>query len=358
MSGQFFHGFDPGEAERWLAKIVRTPDPSQPPICHLTDAVALPGIPGLHRPDGHRIAEAAARSVSPDAPLIRREKLYKGAPDIVEVPDTLEVVEQPVLFCGHLMKHYGHFVIESMSRLWARQMFPNLPILFTSPRKWRDPPPYGNDVIDALGLRERLQLVSRPTLYRHVVSPAPAIEYRWKAYSVADEPHVAVASALESRGSRRAWRNPVYLTRSGLPDTLRKSGAEPELEAELAKRGFDVVRPEELTLQEQIGLFERAPLVVGTLGSALHTALFARTGATLGILNWGRGFEHYLLVDAVKRHTAHYIKSVHRRLEDEVYVIDVPLTLQLLERAGLVDAKGRTQSPLNSLGSSRIRFPL
>lgn len=341
MAGRHFYGFAPGEAERRLRKLAGLADDPAPAIHELKDAVALPGIPGLYDLQGRRIAEAAVRTVSPDAPPIRRENLYKGAPGVVPLPDTFDTVDETVLFGGHLMKHYGHFVVESMSRLWARNLFPALPLLFTSPRKWRDPPGYGVQSLAALGLDQRVRLVDKPTIFRSVVCPGTAFEFRWKVFSVADDPHVAVANALE-RTSQRSWRRPAYLTRSGLSDDLRKSDAEPELEHELSKRGFDVLRPETLSLSEQISLFEQAPLVVGTLGSALHTALFSRSADTrLGILNWGRGFENYLLVDAVKQHTAYYLKSMRRRGETGEHELDVGLTLALLEEAGLAPATAR-----------------
>lgn len=341
MAGRQFYGFERGEAERRLRKLVSIADSSSPAIHKVNDAVALPGLPGLYDTEGRRIEEAAVRTVSPDAPLIRKEKLYKGAPGVVPLPESFEVVDEPVLFGGHLMKHYGHFIIESMSRLWARDLFPTLPLLFTSPRKWRDRPGYGVDVFKALDLDSRIRLVDRPTLFREVVCPATAFEYRWKVFSVADEPHSAVASALEG-SSERSWRRPAYLTRSGLSDDLRKSDAEPELEQELSRRGFDVLRPETMSLAEQISLFEQAPLVVGTVGSALHTALFSRSPRTrLGILNWGRGYENCLLIDAVKQHTAYYLKSMRRRGEAAEHELDVGLTLRLLEEAGLLEATAR-----------------
>lgn len=140
---------------------------------------------------------------------------------------------------------------------------------------------------------------------------------------------------------QRRWRRPVYLTRSGLSDQMRKSEAEPELESELSRRGLDIIQPEALPLADQISLFEQAPLIVGNIGSALHTALFSRSsGRRLAVLNWGRGLENYLLVDAVKQHSSYYIKSIQRRGAEQP-ILDTGLTLRLLEDAGLVAAQTR-----------------
>jgi capsular polysaccharide biosynthesis protein len=336
MAKRYFHGFDPGEAETKLRKVAKAPERSLPAIHQLNDAVALPGLPGLYDRHGYRIDAAAVRTVSSDAPAIRTKNLHKGIAGHVALPSGLEQVDNPVLFGGHLMKHYGHFIIESMSRMWARDYFPALPILFTSPRKWSQAPAYGVDVLAALKIFDRALLVDKPTIFRTVVCPSPAVEYRWKAFAVADEPHIAVANALDGP-ARRKWERPVYLTRSGLASDLRKSEAEPELEAELSVRGFDVIAPEFLSLQDQIHLFENVPLIAGTLGSALHTAMFSRSRGLLALLNWGRGFEHYLLVDEVKQHTAHYIKCIQRRNGDAEYVLDVAQALRLMEQAGLLN---------------------
>lgn len=358
MPDRHFFGFDHDEFEKRLRKIVPEVVDTQPAIYHLKDAVAIRGIPGLYDTEGRRIEEAAVRTVSDDAPILRKQNLHKGFPGVIDLPDDFKEFREPVLFCGYLMKHYGHFVIESTSRLWARDLFPDLPIVFTNPGKWREPPPYGTDILDALGLSTRILPVEEPTIFRNVICPSTAFEFRWKAFSVADEPHVAVSQALDGT-SRRRWPRPVYLTRSGLADDLRKSEAEPELEAELQRGGFDVIRPEELSLADQIAMFELAPLIVGTVGSALHTALFSRSSERrLAILNWGRGFENCLLVDAVKQHTSYYLKSMQRCGETGEHVLDVARTLQLLKQAGLLAAptrlgvRGQVSGPSKAAGKA------
>ena len=122
---------------------------------------------------------------------------------------------------------------------------------------------------------------------------------------------------------------------------IRTLAAELELQDEVGRRGVDIARPETLDLGEQIALFEQAPLIMGTVGSAFHTALFSRSsGNALGVLTWGRGIENYLLVDLIKSHKSHYIQSLTGI--EEKYTLDVERSLRLLESAGLVPT--RTQS--------------
>jgi capsular polysaccharide biosynthesis protein len=339
MAKQAFFGFEPGEAEHRRKKVKSRPDAAAPAIHKLVDAVAVPGLTGLYDSGGRRIDEAAATTITRDGRPFNRDKLYSKTPELITLPTDLNVVDEPVIFGGFLSEHYGHFIIDTMSRLWARDMYPTLPILFTKPTTWSNYPSFGRDIFNALQLLGRVTLGEGPTLFRNVICPGTAFEYRWKAFTVADAPHTAVAEAMDG-AARSTWRQPVYLTRSGLGERQRKIDAECELEEELSRRGVEVICPETLPLGEQISLFERAPVVIGTMGSALHTALFSRSsGRKLAILNWGRGFENCLLVDAVKAHTSYYVKSVKHRAEGAGYAVDVGLALWLLEEAGLLPTR-------------------
>ncbi|QIK79666.1 glycosyltransferase family 61 protein [Sphingomonas piscis] len=363
MGRRHFYGFAPGEAEHRLKKVVQRPDPGLPLIHKLHEVIAIPGLASLYTTEGHRIDEAAEMTLSPAAPARLKDKLRVRPKAEVGVPANLNIIDGPVLFAGHLTPHYGHFLIDSMSRLWARDMFPKLPVLFTRPPVedgWRQ---FSRDVFDALGLSARIIPADEPTLFREVVCPGTSFEYRWKAFSVADEPHTAAARKLNS--GARGWRRPVYLSRTGLPDAsdvigkgrgkIRRSDAEPELEAELSRRGFDVVRPETLRLCDQISLFEQAPLILGIIGSALHTALFSQFGrANIAVITWGRGFENCLLIDSLKEHRSFYIKSIGGPNEEREHSLDVALTIRLLEQAGLVST--RTQVGLTASRPLRCRL--
>jgi len=50
---------------------------------------------------------------------------------------------------------------------------------------------------------------------------------------------------------------------------------EPELDAALRERGWEVIHPEQLALAEQIRLFHTRDVICGLAGSAFHTAIFA-----------------------------------------------------------------------------------
>jgi capsular polysaccharide biosynthesis protein len=71
----------------------------------------------------------------------------------------------------------------------------------------------------------------------------------------------------------------IYISRLG--SLKRVLVNEAELEAELQARGFTVVRPETLSVRDQIALFHRAEVIVAPAGAALANILFCKPGATL-----------------------------------------------------------------------------
>jgi capsular polysaccharide biosynthesis protein len=59
-----------------------------------------------------------------------------------------------------------------------------------------------------------------------------------------------------------------------------------EIERTAQANGFVTFYPEDYSLEEQIGAFANADIVVGEYGSALHNAIFSKAGTKVFALNW------------------------------------------------------------------------
>ena len=59
---------------------------------------------------------------------------------------------------------------------------------------------------------------------------------------------------------------------------------QPELDAFVASKGWQVVAPEKLTFDEQVRVFHRARMVIGPTGAAMANMVFARPGCRMGIM--------------------------------------------------------------------------
>lgn len=71
----------------------------------------------------------------------------------------------------------------------------------------------------------------------------------------------------------------VYLSRGGIQTRLNETEA--ELQQRLVARGFTVIEPSALDVDEQIELFSNADIIVGCTGAAFANALYARQDATI-----------------------------------------------------------------------------
>jgi len=70
--------------------------------------------------------------VASPADVARVQRGYgKFAQDMVKTPDKVETGSRHVLFVGASWPHYGYFIMDAMSRLWALPATdPALPLLF------------------------------------------------------------------------------------------------------------------------------------------------------------------------------------------------------------------------------------
>lgn len=75
----------------------------------------------------------------------------------------------------------------------------------------------------------------------------------------------------------------LLISRSQNADTLnrRTLAQRAELEERARVRGYEIVRPERLSVLEQVALFRSAGTLVGEYGSGLHGSLFTPPGATV-----------------------------------------------------------------------------
>lgn len=74
---------------------------------------------------------------------------------------------------------------------------------------------------------------------------------------------------------------PVFLSRSRLKGGVSKLVNEEEFCHRLDREGVEIVYPEMLSFDEQIGLFRGRRFVTGLAGSAMHTSVFAPRGDKL-----------------------------------------------------------------------------
>jgi hypothetical protein len=203
------------------------------------------------------------------------------------------------LYGGSLHHHFGHFLTESLGRLWAmeplRDWADGIVWTLASPRPGNAARfasltlerSYIQATLRLLGLGgKKLHVVIRPTIFEQLAVPSVLM--------LNASPDVAAGHPVFRQFVRRmagpagqdgpATLPGLYVSRASLAPPARFA-AEDALERAFLRAGWQVLRPEERSLADQIALYRAAKSLVFAEGSALHLyAYVARPEQRVGIL--------------------------------------------------------------------------
>jgi hypothetical protein len=196
------------------------------------------------------------------------ENVLAPVDDIPEArPDSAiaEVIEDPVVWGGAMTAHFGHFLLESVSRLWP--LLPGgelegLPVVFATPGMTA----FAAEWIGAFGV-EVIDLPDAPVRFTNVHVPEPA----WvsEVYTTPEfrKIHQHARKGLDM--PRVDDQGPLWLGRAKVEPTTRRTLDEAAFEW-FVDGHLTVVHPEELSLAEQVARLEASSGVAGVIGSAFH----------------------------------------------------------------------------------------
>jgi hypothetical protein len=229
------------------------------------ELIALRGVRGAYEPDG-RLAVETTRLMA------EGKKPPDAVPGRLPGRAPVQVRGDDVVWGGPLTFHYGHFLTESVSRLW-----PLLPggVLEGLPVVWSDCPshPIMDEWLKAFDIRVTTLPLSGPVRFTNMFVPEPAWRLdTWVAAEIRSI-HLQARRGLEVPSRPRA--GVLWLSRSGL-SRWRRAYDEVLLEWLLGEHVVSI-RPEAMSLAEQISAIEGSEAVAGIVGSAFHSLLMAET---------------------------------------------------------------------------------
>jgi hypothetical protein len=234
----------------------------------------------------------------------------KAAPVASTSQDTTSI------FGGVLIRHFGHFFHESLSRLWWLGSIDSMPIRLQRAAShlqalrsnvWFFMPPwldegkdllaYMAEILAGLGLEPaRVHIISEPTLFRHLLIPfqpwgfsldPSTVDQRYGCDSLQlmrnlldayRFPGLPVMPPLAGTAAKIARNTPfrVFISRSSLPLDLGRLIGDVVLDEVLAEAGYLVFHPENHSISEQITLYSAADELVFIDGSSLYLLWISR----------------------------------------------------------------------------------
>ncbi|MDR1490679.1 MAG: glycosyltransferase family 61 protein, partial [Desulfovibrio sp.] len=202
---------------------------------------------------------------SSDGQFLEDSLLDRGKAAPLQEP--VEALQGVYIYGGCLFGHFGHFIWESLSRLYAIRQCKNYPIIFTTPNDNRIIP-FAETFLKAIGVNNKIQLIRISTSVENLIYSLPKSSL--KPLFIEDEQ----VNALKSFHFQKDNHNiKIWLSRSMLK--YGKIDNEQVIEEELRKNGYEIICPQNFPLREQVRLISTSDIVAGCDGSAFFSLLFA-----------------------------------------------------------------------------------
>ncbi len=211
---------------------------------------------------------------------------YYGINEGYEIQeDTIEYFDEDVIFGGILINHFGHFMLECMSRLWYCVMHPEMTekIIFLCNQCTTE---WMFEFFQLLDIpKERILFISnRPCKFHKIIVPEESI-HSWKEYF--DEYMIPYKKICEN--ITPASIEKLYLTKSLFVQNWEEGRndcyGEEFFERFFQSRGYQIVAPETFSVKKKLEIIRGAKEIVTTSGSISHFALFCKPGTEFTILN-------------------------------------------------------------------------
>ncbi len=288
-----------------------------PPVVVVRDAVVMPKIQrqvpdtdpywGAYHPDGRLIQEGAYRR-GPGPTYVGQSQFRDiDRSGLSTAPDAIYV------YAGLQSAHFGHFLLASLSRFWQLRdggRFPGKIVCQID-----HPPdvfysiPFVATLFGALGImKEDLVWLTEPTIFRQLIVPTPSFEETSFGYRAYRDLALRLFKDIAEPGVTSTSKSPAYLSKEQLRGGIRRIDNEADVSNRLAKAGVEIVFPEQISLADQMRLFHERPLIVSTVGSALHAGIFAPRPCSLIAVNENHAIgSSFAIVDKLSGAKATYV---------------------------------------------------
>lgn len=327
----------------------RPPTPGSPgstPLQRIDNAQVIPAKEGGFLQSAGVFDSAG--QYCPQAALWRKGRPLTVRPDIL--PTVRNTLAGRWLWGGVLWDHFGHFVVESSSRLWA---LPHVlddieGILFIPKRPDHESgkKSFQREFIDQLAPGLPVKIVHEPTKVDHLIVPEQGFGLgQISAGSAAFRETMArhFAQDVAPSGGKK-----LYISRSEI--NIKRGGVlgEKMIETYLAAAGYEIFHPEKHDIATQIARYKAAEVVLSCEGSALHLfGMTARPNQKVGVVLRRRSKATNLIsrhltsftgvapvaLEAIKRNWAPAKGSRQHKWVGE---LDMPLLQGLLEQEGFI----------------------
>lgn len=191
----------------------------------------------------------------------------------------LSRISGTTIYLGNFMSHYGHFITESMSRMWSLfsveshfDHYAYFPFVFDGGEiVLSDFHKYFFELLQVP--LNKLLFLSDPVIFDRVVVPQAAWVINRFCLPQSLRP---MYGAIRKKHEGDAGFDRIFLSRFPRPGLRFTDTA--AVEALFASHGFEILFPESMEIAEQLRAYANCRVMAGFSGTALHNCVFAREG--------------------------------------------------------------------------------
>ena len=200
--------------------------------------------------------------------------------------ENAEYKDEKVVYCGYLIDHWGHFLIEAVTRLWyfmENDSTVDKYVFFIEEGSDRQITGNYLEFLKLLKIWDKLEIISRPITYREVIVPELGImcrqSYTPKLLKVFD-------SVAENVVPDPSWETPekIFYSRSQFAKGKPFEFGFDCIDNFFEKNGYTILYPEKVPLSRMIHYIRNSKVVASLSGSLPHNMLFANQGQKLEIV--------------------------------------------------------------------------
>ena len=191
------------------------------------------------------------------------------------------------IYLGYYNEVYGHFLLESLSRLWVldgkrpeeyKYVFHSMHNNNSLGKE------YCRKVLQEFGVNaEAVTIINENASFESLIVPSSL-----SFIGTSQHPHVkGIYNRIFSNITETAEseKKNIYVSRRFVRQGNHKFINEDEVEKIFTEFGFEIVHPEKISIEDQIRAYRSANVIAGPLSSALHNSVFCADGTTVIALN-------------------------------------------------------------------------
>ena len=230
-----------------------------------------------------------------------------GQPDTTIVPAraTHRLPPGRYFWLGPLHLHFGHFLVSSLSRLWALERLDpgDFTFLYTGglpPAEMLGSYGFIRDCFAALGITaNRLQQVLGPLGIPNVTVAEPSFVENFGASAAYARTLRRIREALVPDAADNVRAAPVYVSKKRMTQGIRTISNEDSVTDILRAAGVEIAFPDMLPFPQQIRFWCENQVVAGFSGSAFHMAGFSGGKRLCTVFGYTAASSNQIAIDSL-----------------------------------------------------------